>query len=588
MMMSPHPFTIKRMAKPGSSYASVPMVISCKWAEIKIENVFKYAATNEDMIEGTGCYFHPGERCMGHHMTNRESNAFLIPYGFATPDEMRFNDRAALNSAVFNGDKNKTDVANFCFDALAKKNGILRKQCNSARPTNSFRFVASPSRGPTNTIWLPKQIFDKGTFLFMGRDGYYKSVKMKEGDPVVFGRCPSQGKNSALPMIVRMSDTDSMRVPLDICKLNNTDFDGDEDWGLACASEDAREQLFEAVERVWGDGAGIFEELTEIGREHGSDDTIDPAMYTTMPFEDMESHSGGRAYELLMLKPTSWKAMTAVMIAPSYWTTWVSRSADGIRNNITGKHGIGKPYVDMRNCMMMGSIVNPVKNIIRIACKNMSPIPVLKMDSTMGMAACSSGLTKMTVSMYQKGIDTAKHGTVTEKLSAVDSILSDTENCYAITNEHGRAVVRTVRTLFAETVDVPYTKMSYIVRATSPEEMLDRAVWVVSMIEELDDIHLTDEERIAVSVFFAFMSTRTSEILSDNMVESMRGVGADWYTSAMCTNIGWIKNVIRNGYTSALIDKSTSINSILGSILLGNMSMIVPTTPTSDTIVNVR
>lgn len=79
-------------------------------------------------------------------------------------------------------------MAEFCFKKLARKNGILRKQCNSTRPTNTFRFVVSPSIGPKNTIYLPDENFTKGVFLFLGADGHYKETKIKERDVVVFGR----------------------------------------------------------------------------------------------------------------------------------------------------------------------------------------------------------------------------------------------------------------------------------------------------------------------------------------------------------------------------------------------------------------
>lgn len=114
----------------------------------------------------------------------------------------------------------------------------MRKQCNSTRPTNTMRCVESPMKPNPNAsmseqlgyITVPNEFFDKGKFLFMTEDGRLETTKMEEGDLVAYGRWPSQGVDSALPMKVRRSQKNefSIRVPLDVCKINNTDFDGDE------------------------------------------------------------------------------------------------------------------------------------------------------------------------------------------------------------------------------------------------------------------------------------------------------------------------------------------------------------------------
>lgn len=108
----------------------------------------------------------------------------------------------------------------------------------------------------------------------------------------------------------------------------------------------------------------IYPSIRFIVRKDGGDDDVDSAMYTTMPIEEMADHPGGEIYDLL--KPSSWKVMMATVTNDNYWETWVGRSLDGILNAITGKHGIGKPYVDMRNAMMLGTLVTPYRDIFRI------------------------------------------------------------------------------------------------------------------------------------------------------------------------------------------------------------------------------
>jgi len=64
--------------------------------------------------------------------------------------------------------------------------------------------------------------------------------------------------------------------------------------------------------------------------------------------------------------------------------------------------------------------------------------------------------------------------------------------------------------------------------------------------------------------------------METDVLDVVYPLGLDWYTSATCTDIRWLKNVIRNPdmYPNARMD--TNINSVLGSIFLGNMSLITP------------
>ena len=54
--------------------------------------------------------------------------------------------------------------------------------------------------------------------------------------------------------------------------------------------------------------------------------------------------------------------------------------------------------------------------------------------------------------------------------------------------------------------------------------MLERVIMVMAMVEELDDIRLTNEERIAAAVFFAYASIRTDAIVTDDTIEVMRAL----------------------------------------------------------------
>jgi hypothetical protein len=58
------------------------------------------------------------------------------------------------------------------------------------------------------------------------------------------------GLGGWLPMRVLRTTDETMRVPIDVCSKNNTDFDGDEDWGLPPGSADAQDQVRATLARV--------------------------------------------------------------------------------------------------------------------------------------------------------------------------------------------------------------------------------------------------------------------------------------------------------------------------------------------------
>lgn len=585
------PFTIRRVAKVRSSITIAPMVVSCTWTELNLENVYRYVCKAEDLVTITGCVTHTDVPCKGHHMMDPNNTAWMIPFGFATGDELRYSDAAAMNNSICSGDKTAEDIAEYCFNRIKGKKGILRKQCNSTRPTNTMRCVESPMwpnrdlpmSEQIGCVTLPTEFFDKGEFLFMNEDGRFEKAKMVEGDVVAYGRCPSQGVDSALPMMVKRAaeGETSMRVPLDVCKMNNTDFDGDEAWMYKPGSPDAVTELNSAWKRLWVDEGreGVCSKMFRLVQEAGGDPDVDPAMYTTMPLEDMINHPGGEMYNTLMLKPHSWNVMGRTTFEQKYWRTWVRRSMDGIINSTMGKHGIGEPYMQMRNAMMMGTIVHRDRRFVRVRSSVPQPIPAVIATGSMGFGDCSSAMTKMTASLYQREIDMAKHGKTADKVTAVETLMKATDVCFAFVNSGGPPVVKMMPVMSAMSSSLPYTKLSYVAKAESPVDLLERAMMVTCMVEDLDRISLTNEERLAMAVFVAFVSRCTTEIISDRPVPIMRSLRTDWYTSATCTNISWIKEELRKTTTDNSINMATDINSLLGSMAIGNMCRFAPLAP---------
>lgn len=184
-------------------------------------------------------------------MMDQNSTAYIIPFGFASDDELMYSDAASMNSAICSGDKSATDMFQYCIDRTRDKHGILRRMCNSTRPTNTMRYKEFPGRpnitGPMydqiGYMVLPDQYFDRSTFLFMNDDGRFESVKVQEPNVVMYSRFPTTGKGSVFAMKVRRirQNERSMRVPLDMYKRNNSGFD-DEAWMLKLGSKDAEQE----------------------------------------------------------------------------------------------------------------------------------------------------------------------------------------------------------------------------------------------------------------------------------------------------------------------------------------------------------
>ena len=577
-----NPFAVRRVARPGGSIASAPMVVSCNVSSIKRENLGLVAASEEDMITVTGCKNHPN--CKGHHMTNETGDTFMIPYGFAKGDETMYSDAAIINKAVMSGEKGPADVATFCFKRIGGKSGIARKGCNSARPTNTIRFVASPTNEDANPnlVFLPPEIFDKGVFVFMNKDGRFVTKKLKEGDVILVGRCPTTSKDNSIAVTAMkgIQGESSARVAIDLCGLNNLDFDGDELWFYVPGSDLAVSEANACMQSFWFAYAQSKPSFSANMRSNASlagiAPAVDAAICTTMPLEDMATHSGGKVYDAALLKTRSWREMGKVACDSGYWKTWVSRSMGGIVNTTMSKHGIGKPYVDMRTLMMMGTMVTVNEGSIVITCRDKPMLPVTLAPADAGPGTCSSALARMMSVMYQQGIDAAKHGNAASRVPAALTLVSEIELCYTVVSVDGGVSVVMTTPENALLVGGPYTKLSYIASALTPEETIERSIMVVSIVESVDRIALTTAERVMASFFFAFMSSRTHAIVTGSPIDIMLATGADWYTSFMCSDVRWIRNVLRNDFSFANPDTRSDVSSTLGSIMIGNMPMTAP------------
>lgn len=570
-------FTMRRVIKNGSVISGVPSVVKCVWTPIKIANLNTFEGTIEGAQSRKSCNIH--EHCRGHLCISPFNDAYLIPYGFAVGGEIVSSDGSLMNQALITGDKTRSDIMAHCFRKIATKNGILRKSCNGCRPTNTVRLVASPSTGPPHSIEIPIRVMERSVFMYVSEDGRCSTRKLEVGDVIVVGRCPSQGADSALPMRVVMGSPgiNSVRVPLEICGLNNADFDGDELWMFVPMSLAAMTEANECWHRVWNETPinYVFANARITASANEVPASIDPAMLTTMTFEEMATHQGGSMYKSMMLKPASWKTMYATMISKTYWRSHVVRSEAGIVNTTMSRHGLAGPYGFMRMGMMLGSCVTPRNGALRISSTNEIDLPFVVAGTDMSVVACSSAMTKMSNVMYQNGIDMSKHGVTESKTAAINTIMEETGSSYGVVDVDGRPSIALIKNSIVHGMTGLCTNTGAIMKMNDNVSKFTRACSIVSMIEEIDNVRLTTAERVAAAFFITFLAATTGPIMNRNPINVMRKLGLDWYTSVTCSDVRWFKDVIRDGIADPSISMSTDISSVLGAIFIGNLSMIV-------------
>ncbi|KAI1291208.1 hypothetical protein F5Y03DRAFT_44989 [Xylaria venustula] len=544
-MNRPNP--VNRIVRPGHIVTNSPRVVRCVWTKVNTDNLNAIPATLEQMESSKGCWMHKG--CKGHLTIDVDTGTYMIPYGYASGDELIQSDGFVMNKAVLSGDKSMSDMADFCFKRLAGKNGILRKACNGTRPTNTMRFLLSPPSGRTErgTIEVPKQLINKGMFVYISKDGMCSMRSMKEGDYVVFGRCPSQGKDSALPMrvIVAEDDTLSVKIPLEVCNLNNADFDGDEGWFYYPVTDASASEIETAWHNVWNSNTipSINTIVMRNVPKDSSEQPIDPVMYSTMTFEEMSTHPGGEMYKALMLKPTSWNQMYKTMMSRSYWQTFVLRSKAGIVNTMMSRLGVSAPYTFMSLGMMLGTCVSTNGSVLSIRSPAAPELPYAEVSPFVSPAVCSSAMTKLTKVMYQRGIDMSKHGLVLSKKPAVELLASGGDMCYSMSVVGGAPSPVMSSVSDAVMRSETCTNLTAIGMSNSGHDLLGKALTVVSMVEVLDDVDLTDDERMAAAYLIAFLSVNTNSVMNTEMFEVMYKLKLDWYTSITCSDIRWIRGL---------------------------------------------
>ncbi|KAL9632965.1 MAG: hypothetical protein Q9164_004978 [Protoblastenia rupestris] len=538
MINDEKPFTARRVLMPVSSTVVAPQVVRCVWERINVANLSSRAITHEEMDSVKGCILH--NHCKGHLRTSRDGDAYLIPCGFATAGELRESDFHMFNRMVVDGRKSSEDLMNFCFDKVSGKNGIMGKMCNGCRPTDTYRFVASPSKMHMSTIYMPPTVFEKGLFLYTKPDGRCTTRRLREGDAVVLGRCPSQVADSTLGLIVAKGTENetSVRVPLEVCEKTNGDFDGDKMYVLVPSSRFGIEEAQRVVKKIWQTALERVVPVTNYG------DEIDPAMYTTVTFEEMSTHKGGVAYDLMKLK--------------------TNVSQQGFVNTMMGRHGIAGPYGVMRLGMMLGTSVYTDSSSFVIHSAMAPSIPLVKKPFGSHRVMCSSAIAKLTKTIYQRGIDISKHGSSDSVPPAMEMFMKDMDDAYAIVQTNSCITLSRCSASTDDSVATMRTNLTSVSRSGTHETLLKNAIVITSMIEE----------RLAFAIFMCYICSSPVPLLDSDPVTLMYGLGLDWCTSFTCSNIKWFKSVLRDPQRHPHARINTDINPTLGAIFIGNINMI--------------
>lgn len=86
------------------------------------------------------------------------------------------------------------DMAAFWFSKVSGENAIVKNRCDGSRPTRACMFIALPSNGPIETIYLPYTVFAKGAFLYTTREVPDKESPAE--DVIIVDRCLSLADNA--------------------------------------------------------------------------------------------------------------------------------------------------------------------------------------------------------------------------------------------------------------------------------------------------------------------------------------------------------------------------------------------------------
>lgn len=121
-------FSVRRMIREGNIISGVPSVVKCSWVPVRTENLEVYTAELEDAKTTTTISVQQDRKWK--LFRSARNGTYLIPYGLAIASEIMSSDASMMNQGVITGDKSMSDMSSFCFGRIAKKRGILRKECN--------------------------------------------------------------------------------------------------------------------------------------------------------------------------------------------------------------------------------------------------------------------------------------------------------------------------------------------------------------------------------------------------------------------------------------------------------------------------
>ncbi len=102
--------------------------------------------------------------------------------------------------------------------------------------------------------------------------------------------------------------------------------------------------------------------LANNARAMGMTEGVDPAMASTLEFEDMATAPPMPIYDTLMLKHKSCAMSWTLAVNNTMDRTHLDRNEEALVYTMTIRHGIAEPYISLRNSMGFGNVVRSKAN----------------------------------------------------------------------------------------------------------------------------------------------------------------------------------------------------------------------------------
>lgn len=147
----------------------------------------------------------------------------------------------------------------------------------------------------------------------------------------------------------------------------------------------------------------------------------------------------------------------------------------------------------------------------------------------------STAVTKLTGIIYQQGIHLSKHKCIDSNAPDINSIMSNHKKAYSVNSTTGYYKITLADSSIAYKSSQVYTNLSYIINISKISDMLRRSYNMIALVEKIDDIALTELERVSVPFLFAFIYANITSATDTDKSGFMKRLGLDWHILDICS-----------------------------------------------------